>query len=108
MDARERAYGTDSRHSTRTTRSCLIAALPKNARRHAFQTFHCRCGRCGEIASLLNLLALLARCCGLYLLNESKVPGGPRAAKAHCYRTGPLFLLPLEARAMALNHVTLD
>ena len=76
------------------------AALRQNARRRrSARHFVAVAARCREIASLLNFLALLPRPLGLYPLNESNVPGGRRAAQARN---------AAEARAMALNHVTLD
>src|SRR6185369_886359 len=91
-------------------RIAAIAALRQNARRHALPTFRCCGWRGREIASLLNILALLARRGGLYVLDDSKVPGGPCAARAHCCWSAVLDCCchRLEARAMALNHVTLD
>jgi indolepyruvate ferredoxin oxidoreductase len=54
---------------------------------------------CCEIASLLNFLALLPRRLGLYPFERVEIPGRLLAARV---QTGA------EARAMALNHVTLD
>src|SRR5262249_3042533 len=74
-------------------------AMRQNAHPPASPTFPCRQRGSRQTARLLSFLALLPRPRGLYLLNGSKVPW--RSFR----REGTL---PVEARAMALNQVTLD
>src|SRR5262252_5685932 len=74
-------------------------AVRQNAYPAAAPTFPCRRRGRREIASLLNFLALLARRRGLYVFERLESPW--RSFR----REGTL---PVEARAMALNQVTLD
>src|SRR6266851_2167436 len=74
-------------------------AVRQNAHSAAAPTFPCRQRGWREIASLLNFLALLPRRRGLYLFERLESPW--RSFR----REGTL---PVEARAMALNQVTLD
>src|SRR5262249_60234447 len=77
----------------------LSVAVRQNAQRATAPTFPCRRRAWREIASLLNFLALLPGRRELYLFERIQSPW--RSFR----REGTL---PVEARAMALNQVTLD
>src|SRR5260221_1112513 len=76
-----------------------FCAVRQNAHSAAAPTFPCRQRGWREIASLLNFLALLPRRRGLYLFERLESPWRWFRGEG---------TLPVEARAMALNQVTLD